>query len=171
MSDVLSGAALIAEMEYHEDCDSSVGMPKCSENWPTDPKSWCVGCIVSAARRALVQAQEAQGGAWLIAAERARQVSVEGYSPAHDDAHAEEELVIAALFFIDAGTVCDLGFHAALPPLPADWKCRPRSRILQTHDERLRHLVKAGALLAAEIDRLQRGAALSAPAPTDKGTL
>jgi hypothetical protein len=84
-----------------------------------------------------------EDGAKLIAAERQRQIDVEGWTPAHDAAH-------------NAG---DLARAAACYALPATWRSaniwpwdlrwwKP------SHEDRLRELVKAGALIAAEIDRL-----------------
>ena len=87
-------------------------------------------------------------GAGLIAAERARQVSVEGWTAAHDDEHENGELLSAAVWYLDNGCEFDLGL--TLPPWPwepAWWK---------PSDDRVRQLTKAGALIAAEIDRLQR---------------
>lgn len=85
-------------------------------------------------------------GADLIAAERRRQVEAEGWTPEHDAEHASDDLATAAACY-------------ALPewrrshyslPWPWDmqwWKPTP--------DDRVRELVKAGALIAAEIDRLR----------------
>lgn len=87
-------------------------------------------------------------GAALIAAERLRQVSVEGWTPAHDDGHEGNELLQAAVWYLDNGAEFDFGL--SLPPWPwepAAWK---------PSDDRVRQLVKAGALIAAEIDRLKR---------------
>lgn len=86
-----------------------------------------------------------------LAAERARQQSQEGYTEAHDDAHRQCEMALAAVAY---------ALHAAGPwetaqywPFDAsEWK--PSD---QLHD-----LVRAGALIAAEIDRLQRMSATSA---------
>ena len=91
-------------------------------------------------------------GAHLIAAERQRQIDVEGYQPEHDDHHASGELLNAAHSYLVAPFYRD---HAAPPwswPWPDQyWKPIP--------DHRVRELVKAGALIAAEIDRLQRSTA------------
>ncbi len=88
-------------------------------------------------------------GVSLIAAERARQVAVEGWTPEHDDEHADGELAKAAACY-------------ALPPSgddpepsdpPAFW---PWHRAWWKPGDRIRELEKAGALIAAEIDRLRR---------------
>lgn len=79
-------------------------------------------------------------GAELIAAERQRQVDVEGWTPEHDAEHDRGELAKAAAAY----AVPD---HAAVfwPWAFSGFK----------RDERVRELAKAGALIAAEIDRLQ----------------
>lgn len=87
-------------------------------------------------------------GVELIAAERQRQMTVEGWTPEHDDAHEGAELLQAALWYLDNGSDFDFGLN--LPPWPWEqswWK---------PSDDAVRQLVKAGALIAAEIDRLQR---------------
>jgi hypothetical protein len=87
-------------------------------------------------------------GAELIAAERKRQMSEEGWTPGHDDGHAECELVCAA--------ACYLNEHAKIPTVHSfiDWPWD--LRFWKPSDDPIRNLVKAGALIAAEIDRLKR---------------
>ena len=91
----------------------------------------------------------------LIAAERARQFEQEGWGPDHDDEHDGGELAAAAASY---------AIHAAdqLHPqslgdggndVPDWWPWD--SRDWKPKDP-LRDLVRAGALIAAEIDRLQR---------------
>ena len=83
-------------------------------------------------------------GAELIAAERLRQIVVEGWTPEHDDGHATDDLAEAAAAY--------LLNDETLFPWPDWWK---------PGDDPIRRLVKAGALIAAEIDRLQRRATVS----------
>lgn len=87
-------------------------------------------------------------GIELIAAERKRQIEVEGWTPEHDDKYICGELRDAALAY---GIVCDdRAGDCASDWWPWDvgwWK---------PSDDPIRNLVKAGALIAAEIDRLQR---------------
>jgi hypothetical protein len=90
-------------------------------------------------------------GAELIAAERQRQVAMEGWTDEHDDSHPSAELSRAALCYTDeaARQVTDYRVGPR-PSWPWDirwWK---------PADDPIRNLVKAGALIAAEIDRLQR---------------
>lgn len=86
-----------------------------------------------------------------IGVERVRQETREGYDATHDDRHANEELALSAACYalppemrrfriVRGQTVPNLW------PFTCDWKpC-----------ERIRELEKAGALIAAEIDRLTR---------------
>jgi hypothetical protein len=99
-------------------------------------------------------------GVSLIAAERKRQIEVEYWSPAHDDEWEECQLLDAALCYAGmAGSLImdsDKGEEARIGlvegwPWDAEW--------WKPSQEPIRNLVKAGALIAAEIDRLQRLAA------------
>lgn len=102
-------------------------------------------------------------GAALIAAERRRQIEQKGYSPEHDQEHDDGSLLDAAQSYLMEGdflrrhpdsfnpetmlTLQDIrGFNASPWPWSAEsWKPSP---------DPVRNLVKAGALIAAEIDRL-----------------
>lgn len=116
-------------------------------------------------------------GAELISRERARQVHGEGWSAEHDDKHAHGELALAAVayaapvrMYAMRETACGIAF---VDPWPDQWDPRwdkrfrygerrenpgnhPPEPRTYTHDERVDLLVKAGALIAAEIDRLER---------------
>jgi len=84
-------------------------------------------------------------GAEFILNERRRQIREEGWTPEHDDCHREDELTAAAACYLYAGS--------RLPkPLRHPW---PWPTGFKPSD-RVRNLVKAGALIAAEIDRLIR---------------
>jgi len=92
-------------------------------------------------------------GIELIAAERQRQVEVEGWTPEHDDEHANGEMLQAAIAYANEPKFGQFvtDFRAFLFPKswhPSWWKPSPENRV--------RELVKAGSLIAAEIDRLQR---------------
>lgn len=87
-----------------------------------------------------------------IAAERRRQIVVEGWTPEHDDSHKSGELAIAAACYAlnatDDADGPEIRFVGAeLWPWSDEW--------WKPSDDR-RNLVKAGALIAAEIDRLDR---------------
>lgn len=86
---------------------------------------------------------EPSDGAALIAAERRRQIAAEGYTAEHDAAHPGD-LALAAMAYLDR----DRGHPPAYWPwAPGYWKPTPHDRV--------RQLTKAGALVAAEIDRLR----------------
>lgn len=97
-------------------------------------------------------------GAELIAAERKRQIYVEGYTSEHDDAHRDGSIARAAACY--ASTAAAQVTTAQLLPdcfVHKDWPWQ-RNDFSASKDP-IRNLVKAGALIAAEIDRLQRLAA------------
>jgi hypothetical protein len=96
-----------------------------------------------------------------IAAERQRQIEVRGWSSEHDDAHHDGSIATAAAVY---------ALH------PFEWHLvvteRSKRRLLSLEDfwpwdikrlklkDRRRNLVKAGAPIAAEIDRLDRASPL-----------
>jgi hypothetical protein len=92
-------------------------------------------------------------GVELIAAERQRQVEVEGFDAQHDDEHDGGSLGRAAVCYI---TYEDKKKYQIRPDdrAPAYWPWEPES--WRPSPDKIRNLVKAGALIAAEIDRLQR---------------
>lgn len=108
---------------------------------------------------------EADGLA-LIAAERERQVAAEGWTPEHDDQHRDGGLAYAAACYAMPERIYVARERALGPAFddPWPWKYGDKRKrqsnfpnaIPTDGDERLRMLVKAGALIAAEIDRLQR---------------
>lgn len=89
-------------------------------------------------------------GAELIAAERQRQIEQEGWTPEHDDKHATGALKKAAYAYLAYGECprYPTGSPPACWPWSAEW-WKP------SYDP-ARNLVKVGALIAAEIDRLKR---------------
>jgi hypothetical protein len=101
-----------------------------------------------------------EGGSGLIGAERQRQISGEGWAPEHDDEHFMGEMVGAALCY--AGRALEIisndeigGADAGLDwPWDIEW--------WKPSDDPIRNLVKAGALIAAEIDRITRERILDA---------
>lgn len=90
-------------------------------------------------------------GAELITAERQRQIDVEGYTPAHDEKFTSGSLGAAAASYAlppDSYERTGMDIPLTWPWSGQYWKPSPGDRI--------RELAKAGALIAAEIDRLQR---------------
>jgi hypothetical protein len=90
-----------------------------------------------------------QSGAELIAVERRRQMEAEGWSAEHDSGHQEGELVEAAVSYL-LHYLSQQGLASHFVEWP--WE----ARYWKPSEEPTRNLVKAGALIAAEIDRLQR---------------
>lgn len=84
----------------------------------------------------------------LIAAERRRQISVEGWTPEHDDEHDDGSLAQAAVCYASARRTTTGKSQLFWPWNNAWWKPTPNDRV--------RELVKAGALIVAEIERMQR---------------
>lgn len=98
-----------------------------------------------------------QTGIELIAAERERQITAEGYTTAHDDQHTGAELVIASNQYSSYAAIHVRSKGLALAPdcfLPKNWPWEREA--WKPSDDPIRNLVKAGALIAAEIDRLSR---------------
>lgn len=92
-----------------------------------------------------------RGGSRLIAIERARQVRDEGWTPDHDDEHSGCQMIDAASSYAWAAGKQVLKEEFAQPftwPWESSW-WKPAA-------DPIRNLTKAGALIAAEIDRLQR---------------
>jgi hypothetical protein len=86
-----------------------------------------------------------------IATERKRQIKTEGWTRDHDDAHSDGQLAHAAACYADFSA---LNKYLRIQPLP---------RLIWPWDiswwkptDRRRDLVKAGALIVAEIERLDR---------------
>ena len=90
-------------------------------------------------------------GIELIAAERERQISVEGWTAEHDDKHNNRQLVRAAACYADP-TYETVEFE--MRDTPYRWPWEPSW--WKPDRDPIRNLVKAGALIAAEIDRMQR---------------
>lgn len=91
-----------------------------------------------------------------VLAERARQISAEGWTPEHDDAHDNGEMARAASCYADAATWRDCDRTGAmLKSRPPFW---PWDRSWWKPTTKRRDLVKAGALIIAEIERLARAA-------------
>lgn len=97
--------------------------------------------------------------AWIdVLAERRRQVSEEWWTPQHDDKHTEGEIARAgACYAYMAGAGDDGRRHVLATGVPYLW---PWSREWWKPTDRRRDLVKAGALILAEIERLDRASAL-----------
>lgn len=93
-------------------------------------------------------------GAQLITEERARQISEGGWTDAHDDRWTHGELIHAAQSYTMMADALVKGVSKPRCFMPRFW---PWDRMWwKPSDDPVRNLTKAGALIAAEIDRLQR---------------
>jgi hypothetical protein len=92
-------------------------------------------------------------GAEAIAAERQRQIHEEGYTPEHDAHHDLRNLTAAARAYLITGSDPNLRGSRSTSHVRASrvWPWEPDGF---KPDYGLRDLVKAGALIAAAIDRL-----------------
>ncbi|MGY6129144.1 hypothetical protein ACW9YV_27930 (plasmid) [Paraburkholderia strydomiana] len=109
--------------------------------------------------RACIDAAIAAGGAQETAAardvlaERQRQVTAERWTPAHDDKHSGGDLAQAAGCYAFHACGVYAGMYPVLWPWQQSWWKPTTPR---------RDLLKAGALILAEIERIDRGSATSA---------
>jgi hypothetical protein len=102
-------------------------------------------------------------GSELVFLERIRQMEVKGWTPEHDDEHDGFELSAAARCYTIAAEATKYGsnnvtFDGYRPgeriPSSSDWPWAQDS--WKPSEGPLRNLVKAGALILAEIDRIVR---------------
>ena len=103
-----------------------------------------------------------------VLSERKRQISVEGYDPAHDDQHVNGEIALAAACYATPIPLFRHEVYAARYQFDDPWPWEAESdrrphngNILLptekwTYAKRRDLLVKAAALLIAEIERLDR---------------
>lgn len=101
-----------------------------------------------------------------IQAERQRQIEKEGWTPKHDDEHADGSLLFAAICYAlpknrrgrkivreEAPSEYTMQKEFIVPRLwPESWS----ATWWKPSEDTMRNLEKAGALIAAEIDRLAR---------------
>jgi len=89
-----------------------------------------------------------KSGIELIAEERLRQISQERYTPEHDDSHADDELVFAAIAYLEVAS----GEFPSVAVLQWPWD----TTSFKPDQFGTKNLAKAGALIASEIDRRRR---------------
>lgn len=98
-----------------------------------------------------------------VLTERQRQISTEGWTPEHDDEHSQGEMAEAAACYAASANVPAILKRLQAPgfwPWAAKW--------WKPSDTR-RDLIKAGALILAEIERLDRAAARAAKEGQNNG--
>ena len=90
-----------------------------------------------------------------IIAERARQVSVEGWTPEHDDCHRGGALALAAACYARHAGLSDFQRETIVIQgiTPPHW---PWALNWWKPKDRRRDLIRAGALIVAELERLDR---------------
>ena len=95
-----------------------------------------------------------ESGIELIANERKRQIHFEGFSSAHDLTHGDDELALAAAVY---AIPADKRYKGPLSITKTYWPFETyafKPDETGTYEGRIKELAKAGALIAAEIDRL-----------------
>jgi hypothetical protein len=85
-----------------------------------------------------------------VIAERNRQIEVEGWTPEHDDAHGERQIAVAA--------GCYAMFSGAYPNAGEPPHYWPWNECWWKPKEYRRDLVRAAALIIAEVERVDRAA-------------
>lgn len=101
-------------------------------------------------------------GVELIAAERQRQITEKGYTADHDDCHSDGELALAAVCYASPRRLyIKTEYSGERIDFSEPWPWWDESVSVFCEEElslleRIALLSKAGALIAAEIDRLQR---------------
>lgn len=94
------------------------------------------------------EAEKVTDAARDVLAERQRQVHAEGWTPEHDDQHNPGQMAVAAACYAANGLTANINRLLVWLWAPEWWKPTTRRR----------DLVKAGALILAEIERLDRAA-------------
>lgn len=113
---------------------------------------------------AAIEAVEGAPALQAVVAERRRQIEVEGWTGEHDDTHQRGELAQAAACYAQPEPIYEPRLTVPVGwPWAAEWwkpaSHNPRTRALDhTGVGRRRDLVRAGALILAEIERLDRRA-------------
>lgn len=99
-----------------------------------------------------MMSSEVKDGVARIAAERERQKSVEGWTPEHDAEHDDGAMAAAASCYAWVAALSDIRRNSnAGQRVPDEW---PWDAEWWKPKDRIRDLERAGALIAAEIDRL-----------------
>lgn len=154
-------ASLTAEIERVETGFGAVDFPytrtfnaiadAVTVRWPSEKGS--IGISVEAFQRSFNGNTRPDGDASAlrdIAAERQRQIDAEGWTPQHDDGHRDGNLAVAAGCYALLGSgKWDKRAIREIWPWGWGWLKSKRT-------DRRRDLVKAGALIVAEIERLDR---------------
>ena len=93
------------------------------------------------------------GAALDVLRERYRQINNEGFDTGHDDRHPEGELARAASAYAFFGSLTGYARAAMAEEFPEDW---PFSADWWKPTDRRGDLIKAAALIIADIERIDR---------------
>ena len=130
-----------------------VYIARCAEHGLHGDRTRCFICGAPVEQVPMIPVEDGSGIA-LIAAERQRQIDAEGWTAEHDDGHeAWPGLAQAAACYANEAWMPLTESHRKPP---RGWPWEPQW--WKPTGDPIRDLVKAGALIAAEIDRRQREA-------------
>lgn len=143
---MIEGVAALLDQHHrdsaglHKLCDARNQARRTAEYWKAEHAA-------ANKRIAQLESQEASAAARDVLAERRRQVEQEGWTTGHDDGHSFGQMATAA--------ACYAAFTGAYP---AGDPCKywPWAAAWWKPTDPRRNLVKAGALILAEIERLDR---------------
>ncbi len=125
-----------------------------------------VGKLLNSAAMAFAAMASPVSGAVVIWQERQRQLEVEGWTPEHDDEHVGGVLGMAASAYVWAAQLADAMDASDMTPekwgawCPDYWPWAIEA--WKPSNDPLRNLAKAGALVAAEYDRVARAQVVDA---------
>lgn len=124
--------------------------PQVCDEMKADILAWMEAGKPNVQPSAGVGAEEIARAYDMLAVERQRQIDQEGWHYKHDDAHDDVELLRAAMCYLNEA-ICAQAYRSDGKPLSWPWDdCWWKPTTAE------RNLVKAGALLLAERDRLNR---------------
>lgn len=144
----------VSEDEIRDAADSWVFTENAKWSNNDDSAGDNFGSFIAGAKWAINQIKHINTGVQMIAEERQRQINHEGWTEEHDDQHNDGSLAQAAAAYACAELyrrTTSEGYDNTPHMWPFEkkwWKPTP--------EDRIRELQKSGALIAAEIDRLQR---------------
>lgn len=95
----------------------------------------------------------APNGIDLIREEQERQIMEEGWTKEHDDSHSPGALALAGSCYAEAAAMrlAPIAFRPDVEEIPENWPWEPQ---WWKPKNTLRDLVRAGALIAAELDKM-----------------
>jgi hypothetical protein len=152
----LSGAS--DKLPGEDQAMSQCNYPACAVHHICDRN--CSESDVAASKRRVDVACAAAAALRDVVAERRRQIEAEGWTTEHDDEHADESMALAAACYALPSSLRSVGPSPIRGDTPTFWPWaghwwKPRTR--------REDLVRAAALLLAEIERIDRATAKVKP--------